>query len=129
MTFTYSPSATPTDLAQVRYHIGDTESAAAIFTDEEIAMVLAMESSDIGATVISLIRSAMAKLSHEPDMQADWLKIDWRRSADQWKVLLAEKKREFGLGFTFDGGGRHAYRPDSNQHEEPDYDAVATDEE
>lgn len=132
MTFTYTVIDTPTDLTKVRYHIGDTESAAAIFTDEEISMVLAMNSaaaSPVNAAVLSLILTAKAKLNHEPDMTADWLRIDWRRSAEHWDKLLAEKRREFGLGFVFAGGGSHAYRPDTHQHEEPTYDSDTTDDE
>lgn len=125
MAFTYTISTTPTNLTKVRYHTGDTDSATAMWQDDEINMVLAVEGS-VAAAVISLIKSAITKLAREPDMQADWLKIDWRRSADNWMALLAEKRREFGLGlFAFDGGGQHAYRPDSDQHETPDYDADA----
>ena len=35
MTFTYTPSSV-TDVTRVRFHIGDTVEATAIFSDEEI---------------------------------------------------------------------------------------------
>ncbi len=120
MTFTYAISTTPTDLTKVRYYTGDTDSTAVMWTDEEINMVLAVEGS-VGAAVISLIKSAITKLANEPDMKADWLSIDWRRSADQWKLLLTERRREFGLGPQIDSGGRHAFRPDTLQKDPPDY--------
>lgn len=115
MTFTYAPSASPSDKDKVRYHISDTDEDSAIFSDEEIAMVLAMESNNIGKTVISLINSIVAKLSHEPDMTADWLTISWRRSSDAWRALLAEKRKAFGLGFTMSTTQVDAYRKDSLQ--------------
>jgi hypothetical protein len=120
MTFTYTPSTTPTDLTLVRYHTSDTVSATAIHSDEEINMVLAVEGT-VGKAVVSLIKKIMAMLAAEPDMKADWLQIDWRRSAENWKTLLAEKKAEFGLGWQVSSGGQHAYRPDSLQKESPDY--------
>ena len=124
MTFTYTPSS-PTNLTRVRYHIGDTEEVTAIFSDEEINFVLteeAAETSVVGATVVSCITSVIARLNHEPDMQADWLKIDWRRSAENWRVLLAEKKQKFGLSPRGSTGGQYGWRPDTLQTEEPDYD-------
>jgi hypothetical protein len=123
MTFTYD-LVTPTNLTRVRYHIGDTESTTAIFSDEEINFVLAEEAAEtsvVGATVVSLINTAIAKLNHEPDMQADWLKVDWRRSAENWLRLLSEKKTKFGLSPRGSSGGQHAWRPDTLQTEAPDY--------
>ncbi len=121
MAFTYTISTTPTDLTLVRYHTGDTDDATAMWQDDEINMVLAVEGS-VAAAVISLIKSAITKLAREPDMQADWLKIDWRRSADNWKALLNEKKEEFGLGWTMTSEALHTWRPDSHLTEAPDYD-------
>lgn len=97
MTFTYTPSATPDDTTLIRYHVSDTVEASAIFTDEEIGMVLAVEGS-VGKAVVSLIKSIIQRLSGEPDMTADWLTISWRRSSDAWLRMLDEKKREFGVG-------------------------------
>jgi hypothetical protein len=115
MTFTYTPSATPTDTTLVRYHIGDTVEAAAIFDDETIGMVLAVEGS-VGKAVVSLIKATIAKLSHEPDMTADWLTISWRRSSADWLKLLAEKQKEFGVGvFTISTSTVKPYRSDSLQ--------------
>jgi len=120
MTFTYDLT-TPTDLTRVRYHIGDTDEVTAIFSDEEIDFVLDEESNDVGATVVSCINAVIAKLAHEPDMQADWLKIDWRRSADNWLRLLSEKKTKFGLSPKGSSGGQYGWRPDTLETETPDY--------
>lgn len=121
MTFTYTPT-TPDNITRVRYHVGDTAEDSAIFSDEEITFAIAEAGSWQGA-VIDSIASIMARLSTEPDMTADWLRVDWRRSADNWRILLSEKKRKFGVGgATSSAGGRHAWRPDSLQRSEPTYD-------
>lgn len=123
MTFTYTPSATPDDTTKIRYHIQDTDPDAVIFDDETIAMVLALETT-VNKTVVSLIKAIIQKLSHEPDMTADWLKIDWRRSVATWQTMLAVKQREFGLGMRVSTGAQHAYRADSFQDEAPDWDEI-----
>lgn len=119
MTFTYTPSA-PDDLTYVRYYTGDTDSATAMWTDEEINMVLALEAS-VGGAVISLIKSAIARLALEPDMTADWLRVDWRRSTDSWKTLLGEMKEKFGQGWSLTSSALDTYRPDTFLTEVPDY--------
>lgn len=120
MSFTYDLTAPVADVSRVRFHISDTDEDTAIFSDDEIAFAID-EAGDWQRAVVMLIRSVLAKLAAEPDMQADWLRIDWRRSADGWKALLSEKKQQFGLGARSATAGRHAYRPDSLQKEPPDY--------
>jgi hypothetical protein len=115
MTFTYTLSTSPTDLTKIRFHIQDTVEAYAIYPDEEIEMVLAMQGS-VGKAVVSLIQGIIQKLSFEPDMTADWLTISWRRSADAWKAILDDKKKEFGVGmFTVTTTAVHQFRQDSLQ--------------
>jgi len=119
MTFSYD-LVTPTDVTRVRRHIGDTDQTTAMFPDEEIQFILDEEGS-VGAAVIACIKTIKARLSMEPDMQADWLKVDWRRSAEGWNTLLEEKKQEFGLGWHSGDSAQHSYRPDSLQKTAPDY--------
>lgn len=119
MTFTYTPAA-PTDITRVRYHIGDTVEDTAIFSDEEIQFAIDEETDWKGA-VIASIRSIIARLAGEPDMTADWLRIDWRRSADSWLKLLDEKKQQFGLGAIASSGNTHVWRPDSRLKDAPEY--------
>jgi hypothetical protein len=119
MTFTYNLD-TPNDITRVRYHLQDTDSAVAIFSDEEISFVLG-ETGSVGGAVVSLIRAAMTKLAHEPDGTADWLRVDWRRSADTWRGLLRMKEKEFGLGATGVARGIHVHRLDGRQKTEPRY--------
>lgn len=120
MTFTYNLTS-PDDITRVRFHLGDTTEATAIFSDEEITFVIS-EAGTWQKAVIACIRSVMARLAAEPDMQADWLKIDWRRSADNWKLLLSEKAQEFGISKArASSGGHHAYRVDGLVKTEPDW--------
>lgn len=120
MTFTYTPSASPDNVTLVRFYTRDTDSTAALNSDEEINMMLSVKGG-VGPAIVAIIKSAIAALAQEPDMSADWLKIDWRRSSEEWQLLLTEARREFGLGPQIDSGGRHAYRPDTLQKSPPDY--------
>jgi len=120
MTFTYTPSTTPTDLTKVRYYIQDTDSTVAMYTDEEINMVLAIEGT-VGAASVSLLKRKITELSNNPNMQADWLRVDWSTTLAALKVALAEVKTEFGLGWQSSSGGQHSYRPDTLLKEAPDY--------
>lgn len=120
MTFTYDLSSV-TDITRVRFHMGDVIQETAIFSDEEITFAIS-EAGTWQKAVIACIRSVMARLSAEPDMQADWLKIDWRRSAENWKLLLSEKAQEFGVGKARSStGGQHVHRVDGLQKTEPDW--------
>lgn len=117
MTFTYTPSA-PTDITRVRFHIGDTVEAAAIFSDEEITFAIS-EGGSYQQAVIILLQSLIARLSAEPDFSADWLKVDAGRSVVGYRLLLAEKRRQFGIG-AVRGAAKAVYRSDSGQTEAPD---------
>jgi hypothetical protein len=119
MSFNYDVEA-PTDITRIRYQVGDTDEATAIYSDEEISFVLDEEESSVGKAVISLIQSVITRLAHEPDMTADWLRVDWRRSSDNWFKLLEEKRRKYGIGLTVRARAGHVWRPDV-QDEAPDY--------
>jgi len=90
MTFTYTPSSTPTDLTRVRFHTGQTVEGESFLTDEEIAMLIAEEGSWQKAAIAG-IQFIIMRLS-QPDFKADWLQVTnsqaragygscWRRSA------------------------------------------------
>jgi C4-type Zn-finger protein len=120
MTFTYTPSTSPDNITLIRFHIQDVVAAYPIYSDEEIEMMLAVESS-VGKTVVTLIEGIIQKLAQEPDVTADWLTISWRRSADQWEKMLADKKKKFGVGmFTVTTTAVDMYRKDSLQGYPPD---------
>lgn len=117
MTFTYTPAAA-TDITRVRFWIGDTESAAAIFTDEEITFIITEEGSYQKA-IIACIRSIIARISATPDFTADWLKVDQSRALAGYKALLSEMQKKFGIpGIT--ASSQAVYRSDSLQTEPPE---------
>lgn len=117
MTFTYTPES-PDDITRVRFHIGDTDSEAAIFTDEELSFIIS-EAGSWQAAVVSCIKSVIARVSKEPDFKADWLQVDSSRALAGWTSLLAEKRQEFGIP-AVSSSGKAVYRSDSLQEGPPD---------
>ena len=120
MAFTYN-LATPDDITRVRFAIGDTVADAAMFQDDELTFVISENGNDWRRAVIACIRNIITRLNAEPDTQADWLRLDWRRSLDGWLAMLREKQDEFGLPpYTVTGTAQATYRADSLQTKVPD---------
>lgn len=122
MTFTYTLSPA-TDLTRVRFHIGDTDSSAAKFSDEEINFVIS-EAGTWQKAVIQLIQTLIAKLGHTPDATMDWLKIEPSKALAAYEKLLNEKRRELGI-VSLTSTAVHVYRADSDQTESPDWASYA----
>ncbi len=117
MTFTY---ALPfDDIARVRFHVADTSSATAMFSDEEIQAVLD-ETGSYKLAVIHLLENRIALLLREPDFKADWLQVTTSTAISGLQGLAEKKRQEFGLN-TISGSAKFMYRIDSGQSEEPDY--------
>ena len=114
MTFTYTPSATPTDLTRVRFHTTQTVAAESFLSDEEIAMMIAEEGTWQKA-VIAGLEFIIGKLS-QPDFKADWLQVSNSTARKGYETLLAEKRRALGIP-AVTGGSQAVYRPDSYQTE------------
>lgn len=119
MTFTYDVS-TVTDLTRIRYHIGDTDSTNAIYTDEEIAFIQA-ETATYKEAVIVLIEGIIAKIARDPNFRTDWLQVEVTSRLEMYERLLTEKRRQFGLK-RVTASTVHTYRADSLATEAPDYD-------
>lgn len=81
MTFTYSSTNLTTDLAKVRRLIGDTASATAEFTDEEINFYIDTESNIYGAASVAC-GSLAAKYASKVNKTVGKLKID---ASDKYK--------------------------------------------
>lgn len=69
MTFTYDGTL-DTDLEKVRLEIGDTDSAAALFTDEEIQVKLSSEGSVLRAAA-ALCEILAARFARHYDFETD----------------------------------------------------------
>lgn len=119
MTFTYTLPFN--DISRVRFHLADTDSASAMFTDEEIQAVLA-ETGSYKPTVINLLENRIALLSRDPDFKADWLQVQNSTAIASYRALAQAKRQEFGLN-TISGTAKLMYRVDSGQSAEPDYSA------
>ena len=97
MTFTFAPSLN-TDLALVRFHIGDTSEEGAYLADETITALLASEGS-VGAAVIASIRYILTQLS-TPNFKKDWLSVDYKTAREGFENLLKDKAQEFDVKLT-----------------------------
>lgn len=117
MTFTFDTSLA-TDLALVRFHIGDTDTTAAWLTDETITALLTAKGS-VGGAVVAGLQFIITQLSR-PDFKADWLSVTNAEARKGYTALLAEKRREFGVA-AITASATHVYRADSLATEEPDY--------
>lgn len=119
MTFTYDVS-NPTDITRVRYHLADTVAATAVWTDEEIQFVINEQAGNWKAAVVSLLEQYMVVLSKTPDFKADWLTINSSNPIDALQMMVADKRREFGLP-RMRSTAVHVYRADSNADGPPEY--------
>jgi len=119
MTFTYDLTS-DTDLVKVRYHLGDTVEADAIWSDEDIAFAIALNNDSWQKATVSLIQQLIVTMARTPNFRADWLQVDTESSIKAWKTVLSEKRSEFGLS-ALRGRSLHVYRADSREFESPDY--------
>lgn len=118
MAFTYN---TPfeNDVDRVRFALGDTDSSAAKFQDEEIEALLA-EEGDWQRATLACIDNLVARLS-VPNFRADWLQVDHASARQGYEALRRQLARKFRLGVSLAGGAVHTYRADSGLTAEPDY--------
>jgi len=94
MTFTFATNLS-TDLALVRFHIGDTNSAGAYLTDETITALLTSEGS-VGGAVVASIKYIITQLS-QPDFRLDWMSVSNAEARKGFQELLKQKAQEFGV--------------------------------
>lgn len=126
MTFTYTPS-TPTDITRVRYNIRDTDSTAAMFSDEEITFRIA-EVGDWKHAVIDMLTGKIMELSNIPNFSAGWLRVDQTTARQQLERLLAMKRQEFGISL-ITASVTYIYRPDNTDFDSaPTFDSPADDD-
>jgi hypothetical protein len=117
MTFTYDTSL-GSDLAKMRFEVGDTESSGYYLSDEEINATLAAEGS-FGVAVIACIEFILRKLSQQ-DFSVNWLRVEHSAARVAWERQLARARRKYGVS-ALASGVVHTYRADSLQTEAPDY--------
>lgn len=114
MTFTYTPSDTPSDTHRVRFWTGDTVSSTAMWSDEEISMMIA-EEGDYKKATIALLEQALVWIGREPDMTAAWLKVAWGNSTKTLEKRLNDLKQKWSAGYKRVGSVKKAVRRDPDE--------------
>jgi len=97
MTFTFATNLS-TDLALVRFHIGDTNSAGAYLADETITALLTIEGS-VGGAVIACIKYIITQLS-QPDFRLDWMSVSNAEARKGFETLLKDKAQQFNISIS-----------------------------
>lgn len=96
MTFTFDTSLA-SDLALVRFHIGDTNSDGHYLEDETIAYFLT--NYDVATAVIRCIQFIVTQLS-TPNFSKDWLSVSNEQARAGYETLLKQKAMELGVSLT-----------------------------
>ncbi len=110
MTYTFD-NTLPTDLALVRFHIGDTNSEGHYLEDETIQYFIT--ASGVGTAVIRCIQHIITQLS-QPDFKQDWMSVSSGEARKGYENLLKIKKQEFGISSAVATSSvTNPYRPDS----------------
>lgn len=91
MTFTYSSTSIATDLAKVRLTIGDTDSADALMTDEEINYILSRYDS-VSRASMECVKIILAKWTRQTDRQGTGFSASRSQRFQHLKDLLVELK-------------------------------------
>ena len=114
-TFTFD-NTLATDLAVVRFHIGDTSSAGNYLWDQTITALLTSEGS-VGGAVVACIKYIITQLS-SPDFKQDWMSVSNKEARAGFENLLKVKSQEFGIssGATATATISLPYRADSHQY-------------
>lgn len=99
MTFTYSVSDLTTALAKVRLEIGDTDSATALFADEEINAKLAERADNILLTAADLCEILARRFARAFDFETDNQSFQRSQQSKQY-AAMAEALRARASGVT-----------------------------
>ncbi len=114
-TFTFDNTLS-TDLAKVRFHIGDTSSDGNYLWDETINALITSEGS-VGGAVVASIRYIITQLS-SPDFKLDWMSVSNEKARQGFEKMLRDKAQEFSIavGAVATSTVSQPYRADSDQY-------------
>lgn len=104
MTFSYSGDPAASDLDNVRFLIGDTAADGALYSNEEIAAVLARPLSSRRAA-ISLVDIAIARFARKIDRSIDGLTVKYSQVVANLKELREALVRDDAAGALGAAGG------------------------
>lgn len=108
MAFTYQGDLS-TDLDKVRFHIGDTDSTAVLFTDAEITGALAIYTTVLN-TAAALADAQAAKYARRVTTSIDGASLNYSDLAKQFHALAVRLRSQAvtaddaGIGTPFVGG-------------------------
>ena len=115
MTYTFD-AALGTDLALVRFHIGDTNENGNYLEDETITALVTSEGT-VGGAVLQSIKYIITQLS-SPNFKLDWMSVSNEKAREGFEKLLTIKAQEFGIklsGLSATATISLPYRADSDQ--------------
>jgi cysteine synthase len=113
-------STLSTDLAKVRFEIGDTNEDGHYLEDETINYFLANYS--VGQAVVSCIDHIITQLS-VPDFKLDWMSVSNAEARKAFENMLKLKQQKYGItsGAVMTSSIAHAHRADSFENEDGVY--------
>lgn len=118
MGFSFDEALT-TDKDKVRFYTGDRDEKTAMFSDELIAGVITLEG-DYQKATVSLMEQILVNIGRQPDLTADWLRINWGGSRETLEKRLADLRSRLGVRSRRTGYSKASYRSDSLQTESPE---------
>ena len=115
MTYTFATDLS-TDLAKVRFHIGDTNTNSAYLEDATITALITSEGS-VGGAVVACIKYIITQLS-QPDFRLDWMSVSNAEARKGFESLLKQKAQQFGVTAYATAASTisHAHRADSDEN-------------
>ena len=118
--FTFD-STLSTDLAKVRFEIGDTNEKGHYLEDETITYFL---TGSIGQAVVSCLEYIITQLSI-PDFRLDWMSVTNGQARAAFENMLKLKCQKYGIsqGAVMTSSISHAHRADSFENEDGIYTA------
>jgi hypothetical protein len=119
MTFTFD-NTLATDLAKVRFEIGDVNSEGHYLEDETINYFL---TTSIGQAVVNCIEYIITQLSI-PDFRLDWMSVTNGQARTAFENLLKLKVQKYGVAPTATATCTitHAHRADSYEYSSEEVD-------
>jgi hypothetical protein len=111
-----------TDLAKVRFEIGDVNSEGHYLEDETINYFLTNYS--VGQAVVSCLDHIITQLSI-PDFKLDWMSVSNAEARKAFENMLKLKCQKYGIsqGAVMSSSISHAHRADSYENQEGVYTA------
>lgn len=113
MSFTFD-TALSTDLALIRFHIGDTHEEGHYLDDKTIQYFITAGS--VGSAVVACIKYIITQLS-TPNFSKDWLSVSNEQARAGYETLLKVKQQEFGISNVVAASTiSHVHRADSYEN-------------